>query len=107
MAWMSRLCARSAASTEIKPSSTASTMCLQTLRLLFVTEGVQFFERVIFHRFAIGGSRFFNVAEAAVELGIGFAQSRLRLNVQPPRPVDDYEQQIAHFFGAVFVVCRV
>src|SRR3546814_7115978 len=52
-------------------------------------------EALVLGLLAAGGQRRLHGAEAALELGVGAAQRRFRIDVQVTRQVDDDEQQVA------------
>src|SRR3546814_17706335 len=51
-------------------------------------------EALVLGLLAAGGQRRLHGAEAALELGVGAAQRRFRIDVQVTRQVDDDEQQV-------------
>jgi hypothetical protein len=58
-------------------------------------ERVHFLDGGLLRSFACGGQPSFDVAEAAAEFGVGFAQRLLGIHLQQAREIDDDEEQVA------------
>src|SRR3546814_14284344 len=78
-----------------RPPRATRTDTLFPYTTLFRSELVQGIEALVLGLLAAGGQRRLHGAEAALELGVGAAQRRFRIDVLVTRQVDDDEQQVA------------